>query len=203
LKLLDALLGRTKPAQANLERLFGLPDAAITLETAAFLKPTNQGGVCFKPMAGRPFADTRQEMEQLLNLGEADRLRIGEQTDKYGYVWIVLEADEYDSLVTRVHLVNTTLQENGYGPQLLCSVFGFQPAPGVPELPPEAAAPPPARRTFLVYLYKRGTFYPFVPLEGEHRDNETELKLKALLTNDISIEPDLDRWFPLWELPLR
>jgi hypothetical protein len=55
---------------------------------------------------------------------------------------------------------------------------------------------------FLVYLFKRGTFYPFVPDGKEHRDMEQELKLKSLVSNDLAIEADLDRWFPLWELPV-
>ena len=108
----------------------------------------------------------------------------------------MLGADDFDTLVTRVHLVNSTLQDHGYGPQLLCSVFGFAPA--------KAAAPVAGglSQLFLVYLYKRGSFYPFVPLAGEKRDNEAELRLKTELAQDLSIEKDLDRWFPLWNLPV-
>jgi hypothetical protein len=54
-----------------------------------------------------------------------------------------------------------------------------------------------------VYLYKRGTFYPFVPLPGtdQRRDNAVELQVRALLTDDLRIEPDLSRWFPVWGAP--
>jgi hypothetical protein len=100
-------------------------------------------------------------------------------------------------LVTQVHYVNSTLQDHGYGPQLLCSVFGL------------AAASPPASgkivgpaTMFLVYLYKRGTFYPFVPIGPQRRDNEAELRLRTVLAQDLAIESDLDRWFPLWGLPV-
>jgi hypothetical protein len=55
---------------------------------------------------------------------------------------------------------------------------------------------------YLVYLYKRGTFYPFVPTSGEHRDNEMELRLQTELADDLAMEKDLDRWFPIWKLPL-
>ena len=70
-----------------------------------------------------------------------------------------------EDLVTSVHLVNSTLEQYGFGPQLLCSVFAFARAGG--------------RRFHLVYLYKRGSFYPFAPLGGERRDNELELRVKA------------------------
>jgi hypothetical protein len=55
---------------------------------------------------------------------------------------------------------------------------------------------------YLVYLFKRGTFYPFVPTGTEKRDIEEELKLKSLVADDLVVEADLDRWFPLWDLPV-
>jgi hypothetical protein len=59
------------------------------------------------------------------------------------------------------------------------------------------------RRLGLVYLYKRGTFYPFAPLAGEaqRRDNALELQVKAALADDLRIEQDLSRWFPIWGAP--
>ena len=67
----------------------------------------------------------------------------------------------------------------------------------------EWPAPPPL--VYLVYLYKRGTFYPFVPAAGagERRDSETELRLQVVLADDIKIEPDKERWMALWGLPIR
>ena len=193
---LDALLGRTKPAQPNLDRLFGLPGAQITLEASEGIVPTGKAGVCFKPTDGQAFSAAQQEITSLLNLGDDAGAKMAEQSDEFGYRWIVLEADDFDTLVTRVHITNSTLQDNGYGPQLLCSVFGFSPKPAI-----DGAAKGPAS-IYLVYLYKRGSFYPFVPKDAEHRDNEAELRLKNELGEDLRIEPDLDRWFPIWGLPV-
>ncbi len=192
---LDALLGRTKPAQANLDKLFGLPGAQITLEASEGIQPTGQAGVCFKPAEGQAFASTETEFTALLELGDDAGAMVHEESDKYGYRWVVVAADDFQTLVTRVHVTNTTLQENGYGPQLLCSVFGFAPTP-------QAGAPRPAASIYLVYLYKRGTFYPFVPAAAETRDNEVELRLKNELAEDLTIEPDLTRWFPIWGVPV-
>src|SRR5579863_7134707 len=64
--LFDTLLGRTKPVRANLDALFSLPSAAITLQVTAGLVPTGRAGVCFKPPAGQPFAEMQAELEQLL-----------------------------------------------------------------------------------------------------------------------------------------
>jgi hypothetical protein len=57
------------------------------------------------------------------------------------------------------------------------------------------------RRLALVYLYKRGTFYPFAPLSGQERDNALEIQIKNTLVDDLKIEQDLTRWFPVWGAP--
>jgi hypothetical protein len=189
-KFLDALLGRSRPKQPKLDALFGATGAAITLEAAAGMGPTGQGAVCFKPASGQGFAAASEELQGLLELAVKEAgstLRITD--DRYGYRWVVLADPDMEDLVTAVHLVNSTLEQHGFGPQLLCSVFGFT----------EGGS---GRRVYLVYLYKRGTFYPFAPLGGERRDNELELRVKATLAGDLPIEPELTRWFALWGLPL-
>jgi hypothetical protein len=197
MKFLDTLLGRSKPKQANLDALFAVSGAAITLEAGAGLKPSGEAAVCFKPASGEGFAATSAELTELLGLAVKEAgstLRV--EDDRYGYRWVVLGDPDLEDLVTSAHLVNTTLKEHGFGPQLLCSVFGFvgDPATGGGRL-----------RCYLVYLYKRGTFYPFAPREGggERRDNELELRVRSVLGSDLPVEPDLTRWLALWDIPIR
>lgn len=226
--LLDSLLGRTKPVRANLDALFALPSAAVTLQSAAGLVPSGAAGVCWKPPGGQPAEDVRREIAELLDIPDDDGTGtasgagggsgtgtasstgtgsgtegaapvpagggLGQAEDSYGFQWLLLSDPDIDQLVTRVHLINTTLTENGWGPQLLCSVFRFVPGP-------EAAAG--SSPLFLVYLYKRGTFYPFAPNGKESRDNELELRIRAMIGDDLPVEQDVGRWFPLWELPVR
>ncbi len=53
------------------------------------------------------------------------------------------------------------------------------------------------------YNYKRGSYYPFVPAGGEQkRDSERELRLKAQIGRELPVEPELERWFPLWGIPI-
>ncbi|WP_410538097.1 PspA-associated protein PspAB [Streptomyces sp. KL2] len=188
--LLDVLFGRSKPARPDLDRLFALPSAAITLQAAAGLAPTGAGSVCFASIEGGAFTRIRQEVGALLG---ADSGRGGGTVefsqDDYGYSWLLSRRapDELPSLVNDLHAVNATLRDSGFGPQLLCSLVAFR-APGRQPLA-------------LVYLYKRGTFYPFAPLPGGKRDNPLELQVRAALQDDLNIEPDLSRWFPLWGAP--
>ncbi|MGH9043978.1 MAG: PspA-associated protein PspAB [Acidimicrobiales bacterium] len=198
--LLDTILGRTKPVRANLDALFALPSAAVTLQSATGLVSSGSAGVCWKPPLGKEAHDLEGEIAELLALPDntdpgATKAGVGSFTqaeDSYRYRWLLLEDPEIDDLVTRVHLANSTLEDAGWGPQLLCSLFGFVPGQGSEE----------TGRCFLVYLFKRGTFYPFVPSGAQKRDNEMELRLKATIGDDLPVEADLSRWFPLWDAPV-
>jgi hypothetical protein len=218
--LFDTLLGRTKPVRANLDALFALPGAAVTLQVTAGLVPTGRAGVCFKPPAGQPFAEMQTELEQLLTTPDdpgtgapspATTPTVRHVGDKFGYRWIIVEASAVDDLVTRVHMVHSSLQDAGWSTQLLCSVFGFAPGPEQATAASADTGAPPAsgaaadsitRPLYIVYLAKQGTFYPFAPIGDEQRDNELELRLKSMLADDLTIEPDLSRWFPMWDLPI-
>ena len=187
--LMDILLGRTKPALPNLDALFALPSAAITLQAAADFRPTGTGSVCFRAVEGRAFSDIENEVRQLLAMGDQDAPSVELTADSYGYTWLVCKRppDEMESLVTDLHAVNSSLEAGGFGPQLLCTIAGF--------------TDDRQRRLGLVYLYKRGTFYPFAPLSGDRRDNALELQVKGALGDDLKIEPDLSRWFGVWGAP--
>lgn len=192
---LDALLGRTKPKQANLDQLFAIPSAAVTLQVAADFRATGVGSVCFKAAEGGAFARTEAEIKELLETSSttatsepaASPIEVSE--DSYGYTWLIVrrQPDDIAALVTDLHAVNVSLEDAGFGPALLCSLVTFK--------------DPENRPLGLVYLYKRGTFYPFAPLQGQKRDNALELQVRGQLADDLRIEPDLSRWFPVWGAP--
>ena len=121
--LLNTILGRTKPVQSNLDALFALPSAAITLQSAAGMTTSGHAGVCFKPPSGQGFEDMQAEVVKLLSMDGTEGLR--NTNDAYGYHWLVLEDPDIEQLVTQIHLVNSSLSDAGWGPQLLCSVFGL------------------------------------------------------------------------------
>jgi hypothetical protein len=216
-KLFDTLRGRTKPVEANLDSLFSLPSAAVTLQASMGLVSNGKAGVCFKPPTGQPFADAQAQIEQMLRMPDDDAsggddhatsqpevsARVSDTADSFGYRWIIIEGSGIDDLVTRAHVVHSTLQEAGWGPQLLCSVFGFAKCPpgNAADATTDAIVAGPAS-VYLVYLAKRGSFYPFAPTGKEKRDTELEMSTRATLGSDLPVEADLSRWFPLWDLPL-
>lgn len=197
----DAILGRSKPVRPDLDQLFGLPSAAITLEAALGVTPTGEGSVCFASVEGGAFERLRQDVRALLDT-DTDRggVPVEFSRDAYGYTWLRSRQQPGDAaaLVNDLHAVNSALQDNGFGPQLLCSLMVFRRAPAQQR---GTAAGEPVLA--LVYLYKRGSFYPFAPLPGgaEKRDNALELQVRSLLADDLRIEQDLSRWFPVWGAP--
>ena len=83
---------------------------------------------------------------------------------------------------------SNTLIENGFGESLLSSVFKFKKRDKV---------------IYMIYNYKSGNFYPFIPMgDGRQRDEQYELKLGTLLRNELPVERDVEKWYPMWDIPL-
>ena len=185
-KFWESVLGRRKPPRNNLDALFSLPSAAITLQTAAGFTPTGAGAVCYREAEGSAFAATQADIVAMLDNDDDPDLE--KSTDQFGFTWLVARQDDLAALVTDLHAINTGLEAQGFGPSLLCSMVAFR---------------DPAGRTLaLVYLYKQGTFYPFVPVDGQRRDNLLEMQVRDLVKNELAIEPQLSRWMALWDAPV-
>lgn len=182
-----SLLGSTVLPEATLENLFAISSASITLETQCNLKPSSKAGVCFKPIESSRYESARAEIEELLSYsaketGSTYRL----ETDSYRFTWVILEDPEFEDLITGIHLVSQTLIEKGFGEYLLCAVFRFG-----EEKP-----------VYWIYNFKQGHFYPFIPGEGKTRDNAAEFRIRSLLEQELQIEDELEKWYPLWGIPL-
>jgi hypothetical protein len=185
--LWSTLSGKTKPKQANLDALFSLPAAAVTLQTAAGFTATGVGSVCYRAAEGAAFAQAQADVVELLD--NDDDPDVERSTDSFGFTWLLARQspDDLSALVTDLHTVNTSLEAQGFGPSLLCSLVGFTDAAG--------------RRLGLVYLYKQGTFYPFAPQGPQKRDNLLEIQIRDLVKGDLPVETDLGRWMPVWGAP--
>lgn len=188
-RLLDSIMGRSQPARPDLDAIFGLPSAAITLSASLGYDATGSGAVAFRVPEGRAFSEVQGEVEALLAASGNPVVEV--TRDQYGYTWVVLSTDPPDvaGLVTNLHAVNLTLQDTGWGPQLLCAMVGFR---------------GPERRTLgMVYLFKQGSFYPFAPAAdgSQTRDTMLELQVRDLVREDLAVEKELSRWFPIWGAP--
>jgi len=187
--LWDVITGRTRPKQPQLDSLFLVPSAAITLETTLGLRPTGTGSVCFRAASGQAFRQVQADVVELLN-ADPDAPDVEVSQDEFGFTWLVVHGspDDPAGLCTDLHAVNTAIEDQGFGPGLLCSMIPFAGTDG--------------RRVGLVYLYKRGSFYAFAPKPGQkERDNLLEIQLRDTLAGELPVEQDLGRWLALWGAP--
>jgi hypothetical protein len=187
--LTDVLFGRKRLKGAKLDKLFALATAQVTLESELSLKPAGVAAVVFKPLSAGEFARAEQEIDELLSVAaQSSGSQVRRRSDTFGYEWLVVRDADFEDLIATVHLVASELAARGFGDRLWAALFPFE-GDGA--------------RVYLIYGFKRGTFWPFVPTGTEQeRDNPEELRLRNELQGELPIEPDLSRWLGLFDPPL-
>ena len=187
---LDALLGRRKVKGPAPDRLFAITTAAVALEAGPGIRTRGAAAIVFQPLATGDFRQIAQEMEEVVRgTGEETGTTLETSDDTYGYRWMVLRDDDIEDLAVGINAVSDALAVGGYGERVLCAVFAFEDAGHRP--------------IYFIYNYKRGSWYPFVPAPGDQqRSNERELQVQAQVGAELPIEPELERWFPLWGAPI-
>jgi hypothetical protein len=187
---LDILRGKRELKQPAPDRLFAMSTAYVKMDMELSLKSSGKAAIVFQPLATADFDGIVKDMEEVVEgTGSDVGTKVTKTDDEYGYRWMVLEDPDFDDLVVGVNAVSGAIQGGGYGDRILAAVFSFRDEQ--------------SRRVYWIYNYKRGSFYPFVPAGGsQQRDNERELRLKAQIGADLPVEPELERWFPLWGIPV-
>ena len=188
---LDVLRGkRTIKQAAPTDRVFAMTTAQVSLEMTLGLNSKGTSAIVFQPLATADFEQIVRDMEEVVRSSGSDTgTTIEVSDDDFGYRWMVLLDPDFEDLVVGLNAVSTALEAGGYGDRILAAVFPFRDEAGTP--------------VHWIYNYKRGSFYPFVPAGGgQQRDSERELRLKAQIGSDLPIEPELERWFPLWGIPV-
>ncbi len=188
---LDILTGGgRKLKQPAPDRLFAMSTAAVTLELKLNLTSPGKAAIVFQPLATADFDQVVGEMEELLHGTGGDvGTAIEKSDDAFGYRWMILADEDFEDLVVGINGVSSALVGGGYGDRVLCAVFSFRDERDRP--------------VYWIYNYKRGAFYPFCPTGGgQQRDTERELRLKAQIGAELPVEAELERWFPLWDIPI-
>jgi hypothetical protein len=189
--LLDAITGRHKVKGPAPDRMFAISTAYIALQTQYGIDPAGAAAIVFQALATSEFEATLRDMEEVVRAtGAESGTQVSTQDDSYGYRWMVLRAAGVEDLAVGINAVSGSIETAGHGERLLCAVFAFIDAHKHP--------------VYFIYNYKRGFWYPFVPKPGAtgERSTERELQLKAQLAGELPIEPELERWFPLWGIPI-
>jgi hypothetical protein len=189
--LFDVITGRSKLKAPAPDRLFALSTAYVTLEAEHDIRSTGVAAIVFQALATSDFDQILKETEEVVKATGAEvGATVESSDDAYGYRWVIVrDHDSTEDLVVGINAVSSALEGAGYGDRLLCAVFAFKDSRG--------------QAVYFIYNYKRGYWYPFVPATGDQqRSTERELQIKAQVGSELPIEPELERWFPLWGIPI-
>jgi hypothetical protein len=193
--LRDILTGRHAVKGPAPDHLFAISTAYVTLEAEHQIQPAGSAAIVFQALATSEFEATLKDMEAVVTAtGGESGTTVSTEDDSYGYRWMLLHnpagAPSVEDLAVGINAVSGSIEMAGHGERLLCAVFAFADAGG--------------RRIYFIYNYKRGYWYPFVPdpAGAQQRLTERELQLKAQMASELPIEPELERWFPLWGIPI-
>jgi hypothetical protein len=193
--LRDILTGRHQVKGPAPDRLFAITTAYVDLEAEHRIEPAGSAAIVFQALATSEFESTLKDMEEVVTATGGDNgTTVTTEDDSYGYRWMILRspasAPSIEDLAVGINAVSSSIETAGFGERLLCAVFGFTDAKG--------------QRIYFIYNYKRGAWYPFVPAPGDaqERSTERELQLKAQVGSELPIEAEIERWFPLWGIPI-
>jgi hypothetical protein len=192
--LRDILTGRHEVKGPAPDRLFAISTAYIALQTEHDIQPAGSAAIVFQALATSEFEATIKEMEEVVvATGGENDTQVHTEDDSFGYRWMVLRDGSIEDLAVGINAVSSSIETAGHGERLLCAVFAFIDAK--------------KQRLYFIYNYKRGFWYPFVPAPGSKtsggsRSTERELQLKAQMAQELPMEPELERWFPLWGIPI-
>lgn len=187
--LLDIIFGKGQPKPAKRDALFEILSAQVTLATRHNILPQGRAGLCLRPVSSSFFQTLDRDVRDLLKISAGEthtEVRVAD--DPYGYRWVVLEDPHFEDIVTTIHMTSDMVADHGFADRLLAAAFRFRSE---------------ERDMYWVYNYRRGAFYPFIPIAGKKdRDNQQELRMAAIMEQEMTIEKQLDQWYALWDLPV-
>jgi len=190
--LRDVITGRRQVKGPAPDRLFAITTAYVSLGAEQGIESTGRAAIVFQALQTHEFEETIREMEAIVTAtGGESGTTVATEDDSFGYRWMVLDASHgggVEDLAVGINAVSGSIETAGHGERLLCAVFAFRDGSGRP--------------IYFIYNYKRGAWYPFVPSGGQQRATERELQIKAQVGAELPIEPEMERWFPLWGIPI-
>lgn len=198
---MDAVLGRSSLPKAKSDKLFAISTASITLESNLGLKPSGLAGICFKPIGASAYESARKEIQELLEYSSKEtETEFRLEKDEFNFLWAIFKDLDFEDLVANIHLVSETLEERGFGEQILCAIYRFDSEPEAGKAEREGKAGG-RKVVYWIYNFKQGTYYPFIPLSGKQRDSPFEFRLRAEMEREMPVEKNVEKWYPLWGIP--
>ena len=193
--LRDALFGRHEVKGPAPDKLFAITTAWVTLESAHSISPAGKAAIVFQALANSDFEATVKEMEEVVKAtGGESGTTVATQDDSYGYRWMVLSNPAGAPTSKTSPSASTPSPARSRQPATASGCC----APCSPSLDAKGGAD-------LLHLQLQARALVPVraqaPASASRRDTERELQIKAQVGAELPIEPEIERWFPLWGIP--
>lgn len=182
--LFDTLFGRTKLPPGKTDELFALSTASLDIEVKLDSAYQGQAAIVLRAVDNSAYEAINKEINDLLAVGGKDfTAKVRSQDDTMGFHWIVFEGPDLDDAVNGLHMTADLIKQAGFADSLLAAMFRFG-------------------DWYLIYSYRRASFYPFVPTGPSTRNNSREFRIRQTLNEALPMEKDPERWYPLWDPPI-
>ena len=191
---LDILTGKRKIKPPRRDRLFAMTTADDHARDRAWSsRRAGKAAIVFQPLATADFEPSSPTWRRsLARHRRGHRARRSSATDdSFGYRWMILRDPDFEDLVVgdqrrvRSALAGRRLRR----PRAVRRVRVPRRARASPSTGSTTTSAAPSTRS--------------CPRGGEQRrDTERELRLQAQIGAELPVEPELERWFPLWGIPI-
>lgn len=169
---------------ADSEDLVALSRVSLALETNMGYEPAKEGGLAFSDIDSHDFDKALEEVKGVIHKDDERENANLNIEDIHGTQWIVIEDDSVESLAANLQYGASAMNSVDYCSRLLAAVLPFEKEND--------------NTAYIIYSFRRGKFYPFVPIDGSNRDTKTERKISVILDDEIDVEDDRNYWYPLW-----
>lgn len=182
--LFDSLFGRTKLPPGKTDELFALSTAALDIEVKLDSAYGQKAAIVLRAVDNSAYDSISKEINDLLAVGGKDfTAKVTTKTDNMGFHWILFDGPELEDAINGLHMTADLIKQAGFADSLLAAMFRFG-------------------DWYLIYNYRRASFYPFVPTSRSSRNDSREFRIRQTLVSALPMEKDPERWYPLWDPPI-
>ncbi len=195
--LRDILTGRHQVKGPAPDRLFAITTAYVDLQAEHQIAPAGSAAIVFQALSSSEFESTLKDMEEVVTATGGDSgTTVSSEDDSYGYRWMILRSPAGRAQRRRPRRRH----------QRGIRARSRPPASASGCCAPCSRFTDATETAHLLHLQLQARLLVPVrsrpPAQREQRSTERELQLKAQIGSEMPLEPELERWFPLWGIPI-
>lgn len=170
--------------KADPSDLIALSRVSLAVETNMGYEACKVGGLAFSDIDDQEFDKALDEVKGVIRSSDDTQDAELDIKDIHGTQWIVVNDEDIESLVANLQFGASAMESVEYSSRLLAAVLPFKNDND--------------DYIYVIYSFRRGSFYPFAPKSLDERDSKIERRLSTILEDEIDVEDDRSYWYPLW-----